>query len=58
MTSARLVFVHWLIRMKVTSEEVDTDHVGQPVGPSVKVEDQTQCCVGHLKVEMWLGLSF
>ena len=33
--SARLVFVHWWIRMKVTSEEVDTDHVGQPVGPSV-----------------------
>ena len=58
MTSARLVCVHWWIRMKVTSEEVDTDHVGQPVGPSVKVEDQTQCCVGHLKVAMWLSLGF
>ena len=34
--SARLVFV------------VTTDHVSQPVGPSVKVEDETQCCVGHL----------
>ena len=56
--SARLVCLRWWIRMKVTSEEVDTDHVGQPVGPSVKVEDQTQCCVGHLKVATWLRLDF
>ena len=41
-------------RMLVTNED-DTDHVGQPVGPSVKVEDKTQCCVSHLKVAMWLG---
>ena len=39
----------WIL---VTNDD-DTNHVGQPVGPSVKVEDKTQCCVGHLKVVIW-----
>ena len=42
----------------VTNEEIDADHVSQPVGPSVKVEDEAQCCVGHLKVARWLKSVF
>ena len=42
----------------VTNKDIDADHVSQPVGPSVKVEDEAQCCVGHLKVARWLKSVF